>query len=239
MWNLISLATCIFNVIDFASLQGAFCNFVTQVLPTTRIKWSWNVWIDAVTYIPLLFTTLEIACGGFHNIFPMLGLKNKPNIYILLLFTTLRITWEYIPMLFTTLGITWEYIPLLFTTLGITWENIHMLFTTLGITWGYIPLLFTTLGIACGGFHNISQCWDSKISQTFFPCKTHLWDLGGKQFPKIIPNMEFYVPVFSQQWEKFPFNSQMGISKSFLCKTPKKYQSSSIAFKSHTVSWSQ
>ena len=54
MWNLISLATCIFNVVDFASLQGAFCNFVTQVLPTSslRIKWSWNVccvWIDAVT----------------------------------------------------------------------------------------------------------------------------------------------------------------------------------------------
>ena len=40
--NLISLATCIFNVVDFASLQGAFCNFVTQVLPTSslRIKWS-------------------------------------------------------------------------------------------------------------------------------------------------------------------------------------------------------
>ena len=32
---LISLATCIFNVVDFASLQGAFCNFVFQVLPTT------------------------------------------------------------------------------------------------------------------------------------------------------------------------------------------------------------
>ena len=104
----------------------------------------------------------------------------------------------YVPMSFTTLGITWGYILLLFITLGITWEYIPMLFTTLGITWGYIPLLFTTLGIACGGFHNISQCWDSKISQTFFPCKTHLWDLGRKQFPKIIPNKEFYVPVFSQ-----------------------------------------
>ena len=56
IWNLISLATCIFNVVDFASLQGAFSNFVTQVLPTSslRIKWSWNaccVWIDAFTKV--------------------------------------------------------------------------------------------------------------------------------------------------------------------------------------------
>ena len=70
MWSLISLATCIFSVICFGSLQDTFCNFVTQVLPTTtsslRIKWSWNVccvWIDAVTKPYFFFFESALSCS--------------------------------------------------------------------------------------------------------------------------------------------------------------------------------
>jgi len=41
MWSLISLATCIFNVVCFVSLQNTFYNFVIQVLSSyLQIKWS-------------------------------------------------------------------------------------------------------------------------------------------------------------------------------------------------------
>lgn len=65
---------------------GITCGYILLLFTTLGITWEYIPLLFTTLgitweYIPFLVTTLGIACGGFHNIFPMLGLKNKPNIF--------------------------------------------------------------------------------------------------------------------------------------------------------------
>ena len=106
------------------------------------------------------------------------------------------------------LGFFWENIPKSFSTLKILWENIPILVSILGILWENVPMIFTMLGLG--------------RKQHFFPKNPQLLHLGSQQLPKNIPNVEFLVSIFSQSLGIFPFISQLGISKSFLCSVYRK-----------------
>ena len=104
------------------------------------------------------------------------------------------------------LGNNMENIPTLFSMLGMLWENIPILFSMLGILWENVPMIFTMLGLG--------------RKQRYFPKKLQLLHIGSLQLPKNIPNVEFRVPVFPKSLGIFPFISQLGILKSFLCERP-------------------
>ena len=115
------------------------------------------------------------------------------------------------------LGIIRGNVPMLFLTFGITPELFHVILNV-GNNTGNCSHVILNIGNYMGKCSHIILSVEIRKKATFFPIKKkQLLHLGSQQLLKNIPKVELHVSVFSQLLSIFPFNSQLGILKSFLC----------------------
>ena len=128
--------------------------------------------------------------------------------------------------IFSSLGITWGTSTYSFPWLGKSWGNISTV-SKVGKNMGSIVYFFLKAGKIMGGNfhifpslginwingHNIFPMLRHIKKHSFFLEKSHICEKSQYGIPNIIPKKEFYVPANSQQWEFFPFISQMRVLK--------------------------
>ena len=115
------------------------------------------------------------------------------------------------------LGIIRGNVPMLFLTFGITPELFHVILNV-GNNTGNCSHVILNIGNYMGKCSHIILSVEIRKKATFFPIKKKTiitsWESTASQK---YPKSGIDVSVFSQLLSIFPFNSQLGILKSFLC----------------------